>query len=90
MPTVDCRRRKEIKRKCCHKISKIVRIHGRLSADIMDIITCVGKAQETEFLRSRSEPGRNCKNNKKFAKSLLFRNIPKSLLSSKRKQNVAV
>lgn len=28
MPTVDCRRRKEIKRKCCHKISKIVRIHG--------------------------------------------------------------
>ena len=34
----------------------------------MDIITCVGKVQETEFVRSRSEPGRNCKNNKKFAK----------------------
>lgn len=36
----------------------------------MDIITCVGKVQETEFVRSRSEPGRNCKNNKKFAKNL--------------------
>ena len=33
----------------------------------MDIITCVGKVQETEFVRSRSEPGRNCKNNKKIA-----------------------
>jgi len=38
----------------------------------MDIITCVGKVQETEFVRSRSEPGRNCKNNKKFAKNPLY------------------
>jgi hypothetical protein len=38
----------------------------------MDIITCVGKVQETEFVRSRSEPGRNCKNNKKIAKNPLY------------------
>ena len=36
----------------------------------MDIITCVGKVQETEFVRSRSEPGRNCKNNKNLQKTL--------------------
>lgn len=38
----------------------------------MDIITCVGKVQETEFVRSRSEPGRNCKNNKKLQKNPLY------------------
>lgn len=41
----------------------------------MDIITCVGKVQETEFVRSRSEPGRNCKNNKKFAKNPLYMGV---------------
>ena len=36
----------------------------------MDIITCVGKVQETEFVRSRSEPGRNCKIIKNLQKTL--------------------
>ena len=50
----------------------VSRDYEYMSADIMDIITCVGKVQETEFVRSRSEPGRNCKNNKKFAKNPLY------------------